>query len=92
MQIIAQYRNLAVRHKLTLIILFALLAALLPASIAVFTYDQIAARREMRSDLDVLIEPPPAAIEAERFTNPATTRSPHSTAAHSRPKAVPPFR
>jgi len=56
MKLIAQYRNLAVRHKLTLIILFALVAALIPASVAVVTYDQIAARREMRSDLDVLAE------------------------------------
>jgi len=56
MKIISPYRNLAVRHKLTLIILFALVAALIPASVAVVTYDQIAARREMRSDLDVLAE------------------------------------
>ena len=51
-----RYRNLAVKHKLRLIILFAVVAALIPASIAVVTYDQIAARREMRSDLDVLAE------------------------------------
>jgi hypothetical protein len=56
MEIIAPYRNLAVRHKLTLIILFAWLAALIPASVAVVIYDQIAARREMRSDLEVIAE------------------------------------
>src|SRR5580700_1387330 len=56
MTIIARYRNSSVKHKLRLIILFAVVAALIPASIAVVTYDQIAARGEMRSDLDVLAE------------------------------------
>jgi serine phosphatase RsbU (regulator of sigma subunit) len=50
------YRNLAVKHKLRLIILFAVVAALVPASIGVVGYDQIAARRDMRNDLDVLAE------------------------------------
>jgi two-component system sensor histidine kinase/response regulator len=56
MSTIARYRNLAVKHKLRLIILFAVVAALIPASIGVVAYDQVAARREMRSDLDVLAE------------------------------------
>src|SRR5580693_9698106 len=56
MTITSRYRNLAVKHKLRLIILFAVVAALIPASIAVVTYDQIAARGEMRSDLGVLAE------------------------------------
>src|SRR5580700_8672484 len=56
MTIIARYRNSSVKHKLRLIILFAVVAALIPASIAVVTYDQIAARGEMRSDLGVLAE------------------------------------
>jgi len=53
---LARYRNLAIKHKLRLIILFAVVAALIPASIAVVTYDQIAARGDMRSDLEVLAE------------------------------------
>jgi signal transduction histidine kinase/DNA-binding response OmpR family regulator len=56
MPILARYRNLAVKHKLRLIILFTVVAGLIPASIAVVTYDQISARREMRSDLEVLAE------------------------------------
>jgi signal transduction histidine kinase/CheY-like chemotaxis protein len=56
MPMITRYRNLAVKHKLRLIVLFALVAALIPSSIAVVIYDQIAARREMRSDLEVLAE------------------------------------
>jgi len=56
MAMITRYRNLAVRHKLRLIVLFALVAALIPASIAVVIYDQIAARQEMRTDLEVLAE------------------------------------
>jgi two-component system, sensor histidine kinase and response regulator len=56
MAILTLYRNLAIKHKLRLIILFAVVAALIPASVAVVTYDQIAAQREMRGDLDVLAE------------------------------------
>ena len=56
MTLLAHYRNLAVKHKLRLIILFAVVAALVPASIAVVGYDQLAARRDMRNDLDVLAE------------------------------------
>src|ERR1700747_1727684 len=51
-----RYRNLAVKHKLRLIILFAVVAALVPACIAVVAYHQVAARRDMRNDLDVLAE------------------------------------
>jgi two-component system, sensor histidine kinase and response regulator len=53
---LARYRNLAVKHKLRLIILFAVVAAMVPASIAVVTYDQLAARQAMLSDLDTLAE------------------------------------
>ena len=53
---LARYRNLAVKHKLRLIILFAVVAAVVPASVAVVTYDQLADRQAMRSDLDVLAE------------------------------------
>jgi two-component system sensor histidine kinase/response regulator len=56
MTLIARYRNLPVKHKLRLIILFAVVAALVPTSVGVVAYDQIAARREMRGDLDVLAE------------------------------------
>jgi serine phosphatase RsbU (regulator of sigma subunit) len=51
-----RYRNLAVKHKLRLIILFAVVAALVPACVAVVAYDQISARLAMRNDLDVLAE------------------------------------
>src|SRR5579863_3915474 len=53
---LARYRNLAVKHKLRLIILFAVVAAVVPASIAVVSYDQLAARQAMLSDLDALAE------------------------------------
>jgi signal transduction histidine kinase/CheY-like chemotaxis protein len=56
MSLMARYRNLAVKHKLRLIILFSVVAALTPASIGVVAYDQVAARREMQSNLDVLAE------------------------------------
>ena len=56
MTMLGRYRNLAVKHKLRLIILSAVAAALIPTSIAVVGYDQVSARREMRSDLDVLAE------------------------------------
>ena len=51
-----RYRNLAVRYKLRLIILVTVIAALLPTSAAVVAYDQLAARTEMRNDLEVLAE------------------------------------
>jgi hypothetical protein len=40
MSMIALYRNLAVKHKLRLIIVFAVVAALIPASIGVVAYDR----------------------------------------------------
>jgi hypothetical protein len=56
MDIATRYRNLAVRHKLRLIITFTVSIALVLACAAVVAYDQIAARRDMRSDLAVLAE------------------------------------
>jgi two-component system sensor histidine kinase/response regulator len=56
MAMLARYRNLAVKDKLRLIILAAVVAALIPASVGVIAYDQVAARRDMRGDLDVLAE------------------------------------
>ena len=50
------YRNLNVRHKLRLVIMVTVTAALLCACIAVLTYDRFAARETMRSDLAVLAE------------------------------------
>jgi two-component system, sensor histidine kinase and response regulator len=51
-----QYRNLAVRHKLRLIITFAVSAALVLAFAAVVAYDQVVARNDLRNDLAVLAE------------------------------------
>ncbi len=51
-----RYRNLAVQYKLRLIITFAASFALVLASIATVTYDQILARSNMRNDLAVLAE------------------------------------
>lgn len=51
-----RYRNLAVKYKLRLIIMTTVISALLPTSAAVVVYDQMAARREMRNDLEVLAE------------------------------------
>ena len=50
------YRNLPVRHKLRLVIMVTVTAALLCACAAVLAYDRIAARDSMRNDLDVLAE------------------------------------
>jgi signal transduction histidine kinase/CheY-like chemotaxis protein len=47
------YQNLPVKHKLGLIIMFAVSAALLVACGAVLGYDQLASRAEMRNDLEV---------------------------------------
>jgi|SRR5579863_1215634 len=52
----SRYRNLAVRHKLRLIITFAVSAALLLAFAAVVAYDQIVARNDLRNDSAVLAE------------------------------------
>ncbi len=50
------FRNLAIKHKLRLIIMFTVISTLVPASLAVVAYDQIEARSAMRSDLEVLAE------------------------------------
>ena len=50
------FRNLTIKHKLRLIIMFTVMSALIPTSVAVVAYDQIEARATMRSDLDVLAE------------------------------------
>ncbi len=52
----AQFRNLSVKHRLALIVLFTVAVALVPASIALVAYDQIATRAAMRGDLEVLAE------------------------------------
>ncbi len=52
----ARFHNLTVKLRLALVVLFTVAAALIPASIAVITYDQIAARAAMRGDLEVLAE------------------------------------
>jgi len=52
----AYYRNLPIRHKLRLIIVFTVSLALLVAFGAVLAYDQIAARSRMRNELEVLAE------------------------------------
>jgi hypothetical protein len=52
----ARYRNLPIRHKLRLIVVSTLSVALLLASVAVLTYDQVASRAAMRSDLQALAE------------------------------------
>src|SRR5208282_1934618 len=51
-----QYRNLAVRQKLRLVIMVTVTAALLCACAAVLVYDRIAARDSMQNDLGVLAE------------------------------------
>src|SRR5580698_9981404 len=50
------YRNLNVRHKLRLVIMVTVTAALLCACIAVLTYDRFAARAAMRNDMEVMAE------------------------------------
>ena len=56
MKIATRYRNLAVRHKLRLIIIFTGCFALALSSSAVVVYDQLVARSDMRNDLGVLAE------------------------------------
>jgi signal transduction histidine kinase/DNA-binding response OmpR family regulator len=56
MNIATQYRNLAVKSKLRLIIIITGSFALLLASSAMVVYDQILARSDMRNDLAVLAE------------------------------------
>ena len=67
-----RYRNLAVKHKLRLIILFAVVAALIQASVAVIAYDQIAARLAMRATrLRKWPTPAPAAPSMAKFRTPS---------------------
>jgi signal transduction histidine kinase/CheY-like chemotaxis protein len=56
MSITARYRNLPIKHKLRLIIMFAVSGALLVACGAVLGYDQWASRAGMRNDLEVVAD------------------------------------
>ena len=56
MSFATRYRNLAVEHKLRLIIMATVSVALILASAAVLAYDQFTARDSMRNDLGVLAE------------------------------------
>jgi signal transduction histidine kinase/CheY-like chemotaxis protein/HPt (histidine-containing phosphotransfer) domain-containing protein len=56
MSLAYKYRNLNVRHKLRLIIMTSVTAALLCACAAVILYDRISARQTMRSDLEVMAQ------------------------------------
>jgi len=56
MKLPGKFRNLAVRHKLRLIVMATVTAALLCACAAVLAYDRIAARDSMRNDLAVMAE------------------------------------
>ncbi|MGA2114317.1 MAG: response regulator [Bryobacteraceae bacterium] len=56
MKAATRYRNLRVKHKLWLIIMFTVSVALLLACGAVLTYDQVATREATRDDLEVLAE------------------------------------
>ncbi len=56
MTLAARYRNLPIRHKLRIIMMSVVTAALVFASAAVLGYDQLALRTEMRNDLSVLAE------------------------------------
>ncbi len=56
MKIAVQYRNLAVRHKLRLIIMLTVAVALVLACTAMVAYDQIVAGRDMQNDLAALAE------------------------------------
>ena len=50
------YRNLPVKHKLRLVIMVTVTAALLGACAAVLAYDRLAARNSMRNHLEILGE------------------------------------
>jgi two-component system sensor histidine kinase/response regulator len=56
MKLGVRYRNLAVRHKLRLIIMLTVAVALILACTAVVAYDQMVARRDMQNDLTALAE------------------------------------
>ncbi len=49
-------RNLSIKHKLRLIMMCVVTAALLFSSVAMLAYDQLALRTTMRNDLNVLAE------------------------------------
>jgi signal transduction histidine kinase/CheY-like chemotaxis protein/HPt (histidine-containing phosphotransfer) domain-containing protein len=49
-----KYKNLSVRHKLRLIVMASVTAALLCACAAVLVYDRFATRESMRNDLEVM--------------------------------------
>ena len=56
MSLAIKYRNLEVRHKLRLIVMATVTAALLCACAAVLVYDRIAVRDSMRNDLAVMAD------------------------------------
>jgi len=56
MNLAAAYRNLAVKHKLRLIIMTTMSVALAVACGAVLAYDQVAARDSMRNDLGIVAD------------------------------------
>ncbi len=56
MKIAVRYRNLAVRHKLRLIIMLTVGVALVLACAAIVAYDLMVARRDMQNDLAALAE------------------------------------
>jgi hypothetical protein len=56
MRLASIYRNLSVRHKLRLIVMATVTAALLCACAAVLVYLRIAAREGMRNDLEVMAQ------------------------------------
>src|ERR1035441_1790361 len=56
MRVGSKYRNLPLRHKLRLVIMVTVTAALLCACAAVLVWDRIAARASMLNELDVMAE------------------------------------
>ena len=56
MNIVTRYRNLPVKHKLRLIIIFTASVALVLACGAIVAYDQTLTRDGMRSDMAVSAE------------------------------------
>jgi signal transduction histidine kinase len=56
MKIVKLYRNLTIKNKLRLIIIFNVSLALLLACTAVLIYDQVTSRNEMKTDLESLAE------------------------------------
>jgi signal transduction histidine kinase len=56
MKIVELFRNLTIKNKLRLIIIFNVTLALLLACVAVLIYDQVSSRNEMKTDLESLAE------------------------------------